>query len=111
LFKRELRSPRRIGKNLKGKLRKVEPHSRGSRILSRGGSDRISKDIMLTPTLFLVPGVEEEVVGESSHALHVGKTDIKPLIVQRGSWTEETLMLLRHRGVMPKVRMLEVESH
>jgi hypothetical protein len=111
LFKSEHRSPRRIGKSLKEELKEVEPHSRGSRILSRGGSDRISKEITLMPTLFLVPGVEEEAVGESSHVSHVVKMVTKQWTVQRGKWTEETLMLLRHRGVMLKMKTLEVGSH
>jgi hypothetical protein len=81
LFKREHRSPRRIGRGLRVKLRKVEPHSRGShklnrdsKILSRGGNDRISKEITLMPIHFLVLEVEAEVEEESSHVLRVGKT-------------------------------------
>jgi hypothetical protein len=47
LFKREHRSPRRIGKGLREELKEVEPHSRGSKILSRGGNKMISKEDML----------------------------------------------------------------
>ena len=65
---------------------------------------------MLTPTLFLIPEVGEEAVEELSHVLHVGRMDIRPLIVQREIWTEEMLMLLRHRGVMLKMKMLEAGS-
>jgi hypothetical protein len=111
LFKRELRSPRRSGKRLKEELKEVEPHSRGNRILSRGGSDRISKEITLMPTHFLVPGVEEEAEEELSHVSHVEKTVTKPWIVQRERWTEEPLTSSRRRGVMSKMRTLEVGSH
>ena len=110
MFKSEHRIPKRIGKSLKEELKEVEPHSRGSRILSRGGSDRISKGITLMPIHFLVPEVEEEAEEESSHALHVEKTVTKPWIVQRERWTEETLTLLRHRGVTWTAKMLTAED-
>ena len=77
-------------------------------MLSRGDSKLISKEITLTPTQFLVPEVEEEVEEELSHVLHVGKTVIKPWTVQRGRWTEEKLTSLRRRGVMSKMKTLEV---
>jgi hypothetical protein len=63
LPKTNTRSPRRNGRNLRLKLREVEPHSVGNmlnredRILSRG-------EIMLTTTLFLVLEVEVEVEEE-----------------------------------------------
>jgi hypothetical protein len=107
----EHRSPKRIGRGLREKLKEVEPHSRGSKFLSRGGSKMISKEDMLTPIYFLVPEVEEEVEEELSHALHVVKTDTKPLTVQTGKWTEEKLTSLRRRGVMLKMKILEVGSH
>jgi hypothetical protein len=47
-----IRSPRRTGRNLRLKLREVEPHSEGN-ILNR-------EEIMLTIILFLVLEVEEE---------------------------------------------------
>jgi hypothetical protein len=62
------------------------------------------------PTHFLVPEVEAEVEEELSHVLHVVKTDTKPLTVQRGRWTEEKLTSLRRRGVMLKMKTLEVEE-
>jgi hypothetical protein len=71
----------------------------------------ISKEDMLMPIHFLVPEVEEEVEEELSHVLHVGKTDTKPWTVQRGKWTEEKLTSLRRRGVMWKMKTLEVGSH
>jgi hypothetical protein len=71
----------------------------------------ISKEDMLTPTHFLVLEVEEEVEEELSHVLRVGKMDTKPWTVQIGKWTEEKLTSLRHRGVMLKMKILEVGSH
>jgi hypothetical protein len=47
-----MRSPKRIGRNLRLKLREVEPHNDGN-ILSR-------EETMLTTILFLVLEVEEE---------------------------------------------------
>jgi hypothetical protein len=90
-------SPRRIGRSLREKLKEVEPHSRGSNMLSRGDNKLISKEIMLTPMHFLVPEVEEEAEEELSHVLHVVKMDIKPLTVQTGKWTEEKLTSLRQQ--------------
>jgi hypothetical protein len=52
LPKINIRSPRRNGRNLRLKLREVEPHREG-RIMSK-------EEIMLTTTLFLVLEVEEE---------------------------------------------------
>ena len=91
LFRREHRSPRRIGRYPRVKLNKVVPHCRdihkrdGDRkFLSRGGSKRISREDMLMPTHFLVPEAEEEAEEELSHVLRVVKTDTKPWIVQTG---------------------------
>jgi hypothetical protein len=63
------------------------------------------------PIHFLVPEAEEEAVEVLSRVSLVEKTEIKPLIVQRGRWIEEMLMSLRCRGVMLKMKMLEVGSH
>jgi hypothetical protein len=52
-----------------------------------------------------------EVEEELSHVLRVVKTDTKPLIVQRGRWTEEKLTSQRRRGVTWRMRTLEVGSH
>jgi hypothetical protein len=93
------KSLRRIGRDLKEKLREVEPHSRGSKMLSQGGSKMISKEDMLMQIHFLVPEVEEEAEEELSHVSRVVKTVIKPWTVQRGRWTEEELTSLRRRGV------------
>ena len=79
--KNELKNPRRSGRSLREKLKEVEPHSRGSNMLSRGGSKRISREDMLMPTHFLVPEAEEEAEEELSCASHVVKTDIKPWTV------------------------------
>jgi hypothetical protein len=94
-----------LEKDLRVELKEVEPHSRGSKILSRGGNKMISKEDMLMQIHFLVPEVEEEVEEESSHVLHVGKMDTKLWTVQRGRWMEETLTSLRRRGVMSKMKM------
>jgi hypothetical protein len=48
---------------------------------------------------------------ESSHVLHVGRMDIKPLIVQTGKRAEEKLTSLRRRGVMLRMKTLGVGSH
>jgi hypothetical protein len=111
LPKKELRSPRRSGRDLREKLREVEPHNRGSKILSRGDSKQISKEITLMLIHFLVPEVEAEVEEELSHVSHVVKMDTKPLTAQIGKWTEERLTLLRRRGVTLRMKTLEVESH
>jgi hypothetical protein len=79
--------------------------------LSRGGSKRISREDMLMQTHFLAPEAEEEAEEELSHVSRVVKMDTKPWTVQIGRWTEETLTLLRHRGVMWRMKTLEVESH
>jgi hypothetical protein len=54
-----IRSPRRIGRNLRFKLREVEPHNEGN-MLNREGNILNKEEIMLTITLFLVLEVEEE---------------------------------------------------
>ena len=52
MSKIKIRIPRKTGRNLRLKLREVEPHREGN-ILSR-------EEIMLTITLFLIPEAEEE---------------------------------------------------
>ena len=79
--RRNIISPRRNGRNLRVRLRKVEPHSE-DHMLNRGGNIQSRVAVMLMPTLFLVPEVGEEVEEESSHVSHVVRMDIKPLIVQ-----------------------------
>jgi hypothetical protein len=109
LPQKELKIPRRIGEDLKEKLKKVEPHSRGSKILSRGDNKQISKEITLMLIHFLVPEVEAEDEEELSHVSCVVKMDIRPLTVQTGKWTEENLTSLRRsRGVMLRAKMLTV---
>jgi hypothetical protein len=110
LPKKELRSPRRNGRNLRVESREMKPHNRGSNMLSREGNKMISGESMLTQTLFLVPEVGEEAEEESSHVLHVEKTDTKMLIVQIGRWTEEKLTSQRRRGVMLRMKTPEVGS-
>ena len=108
--KNEHRSPRRIGSDLRVKLRKEEPHSKGSKILSRGGSKMTSREDMLTRIHFLVPEVEEEAEEELSHVLRVEKTDIKLWTIQTGRWTKETPKSLRRRGRTWRMRTLGVEN-
>jgi hypothetical protein len=61
LPRRSSRSPRRNGRNLGARLKKVEPHSEDSHRLNREDNRMISREIMLMQTLFLVLEVE---VGE-----------------------------------------------
>jgi hypothetical protein len=110
LPRKNIRSPRRNGRDLRVRLKEVEPHNRGSNMLSRGGSIQSKVVGMLMPTHFLVPEVEEEAVEESSHVLHVERTDTKMLIVQTGKWTEEKLTSLRRRGVMLRQKMQTAED-
>jgi hypothetical protein len=60
LSKRNIRSPRRNGRNLRVRLREVEPHNKDSSMLSRGDSIVKREEIMLMQTLFLVPEEGEE---------------------------------------------------
>ena len=59
--KRNIRSPRRNGKNLRVRLREVEPHNEDSHMLNREDNIMSIEEIMLMQTLFLVLEVE---VGE-----------------------------------------------
>jgi hypothetical protein len=60
LPRRNTRNPRRNGRNLRVKLKKVEPHNEDSNMLSREESIQRKMEIILTQTLFLVPEVGEE---------------------------------------------------
>jgi hypothetical protein len=109
LPKINIKIPRRNGRDLRVELREVEPH-RGSNMLSRGDNIQIRVVVMMMQTLFLVPEVGEEAEEESSHVLHVGKMDTRPLTVQTEKWTEGKLTSLRHTGVMLRMRTPEVGS-
>jgi hypothetical protein len=61
----------------------VEVHSEVSTLNSEGSRQNKAEDT-LTRTHFLVPEVEEKAEAESSHVTHVGKMDIRQLIVQIG---------------------------
>ena len=65
---------------------------------------------MLMPTLFLIPKAGEEAEEESSHVLHVGRTNIKLLTIQTGKWTGEKLTSLRRRGMMLRMKMQTEED-
>jgi hypothetical protein len=59
LSKIKIRSPRRIGRNLRVKLREVEAHGEGD-MLNKEGNILSREEIMLIIILFLVLEVEEE---------------------------------------------------
>jgi hypothetical protein len=59
LPKRNTRSPRRNGRNLRVRLREVGPH-RGDHTLNKEDSIMSRKGIMLTQIRFLIPKVGEE---------------------------------------------------
>jgi hypothetical protein len=111
LPKRNIRNPRRNGRNLRVRLKEVEPHSEDSNMLSRGDSIQSRVAVMLMRTLFLIPEVGKEAEEESSHVLRVGRMDIKSLTVHTEKRTEEKLTSLRRRGVMLRMRTPEVGSH
>ena len=101
--KKNFRSTRRIGRDLRVKLKEVEPHSRGSKM--------ISKEIMLTLTHFLVPEVEEEAAEELSHVSHVERMGTSHSSVQRRRKMEEKLTSLKRRGMMLTMKTPEVGGH
>ena len=72
--RKNIESPRRNGRNLRVKLREVEPHREG-RMLNKEDNIMRREDIMMITTLFLVLEVEEEEGVESSHATRAGKMD------------------------------------
>ena len=111
MSRRGHRSPKRIGRSLRVELREVVPRSKDDRILSRGGSKRISREDMLMPTHFLVPEAEEEAEEELSHVLRVVRMGTKPWTVRRGRWTEEKIISLRRsRSVMLRAKMRIAED-
>jgi hypothetical protein len=60
LPRRDTRSPRRNGRNLRVRLREVEPHSEDIHMLNKEDNIMRKREIMLMQTLFLIPGVGEE---------------------------------------------------
>jgi hypothetical protein len=60
LPKRETRSPKRNGRNLRVKLREVGPHREGSHMLNKENNILSREEGMLMETLFLIPEAEEE---------------------------------------------------
>jgi hypothetical protein len=59
LPRKEPRSPKRNGRNLRVKLKGVEPHREGH-MLNNEDSIMNREEIMLIITCFLIPEVEEE---------------------------------------------------
>jgi hypothetical protein len=55
----KIRNPRRIGRNLRLKMREVEAHNEGN-MMNREGIIPNREEIMLIIIHFLVPEVEEE---------------------------------------------------
>jgi hypothetical protein len=111
LFQSEQKIPRRIGKDLRGELREVEPHRRDNKFLSRGDNKMISQEDTLMQIHFLVTEVEEKAEEELSPASHVVKMVTKPWTIQRERWTEEKLTSLRrNRSMMLRERMQTVED-
>jgi hypothetical protein len=55
-----IRNPRRNGRNLRVKLREVEPHRGGINMLNREGSILSREETMLTTIPFPILEVEEE---------------------------------------------------
>jgi hypothetical protein len=103
--------PKEEWKKPQGKIERGGTSQRGHNMLSRGDNIQSRVAVMLMRTLFLVPEVGEEAEEESSHVLHVGRMDIKPLIVQTGKRTEEKLTSLRRRGVMLRMKTPKQEGH
>jgi hypothetical protein len=110
LPKINIRSPRRNGRNLRVKLRKVEPHSEDNNMLSREDNIMSSEEIMLTQKLFLIPEVGEEVEVESSHVSHVERMDTRQLIVHIGKMMEEKLTSLKRKDMMLRMKTQKVEG-
>jgi hypothetical protein len=85
------RSPRRNGRNLRVRLREVEPHNEDSHRQNREDNKMISEEITLMRILFLVLEVEVEEEEELSHVLHVGRMGTSLSSVQRKIKPEEKL--------------------
>jgi hypothetical protein len=69
------RNPRRNGRNLRERLKEVEPYREGHMLNNEDNIMNIEED-MLIIIGFLVPEVEEEEEVEKSHASHVGRMGI-----------------------------------
>jgi hypothetical protein len=104
LPRRNSRSPRRKGRNLRVELKDVEPHSEDSNTLNREGSIMSRREIMLTQILFLVPEVRRG-RGGVSHASHVEKMGTGHLSVQRKRRTSQ-----KRRGDMLRPKMQKAED-
>jgi hypothetical protein len=83
LPKKELRSPKRNGRNLRVKSKEVEPDSEDNPTLNREDNIMNREEIMLMQILFLILEVEEEEEVELSHVSHVERMGTGHLSVQR----------------------------
>jgi len=101
LPKTGFRNPKITGRSLRPEWKEVEVLSKASTLSSEcSRKNKVEDTLMLI--LFLVPEVEEEAEEESSHVTHVGRMDIRQLIVQIGRKMEEKLTSSRHRGELLK---------
>jgi hypothetical protein len=60
LSRKNIRSPRRNGRNLRVRLREVDPHSEDNHMLNREDNIQSRVEDMLMAILFLILEVEEE---------------------------------------------------
>ena len=109
MSKINIRIPRRNGRDLRERLKEVEPRREGHMLSSEDRKMNKEEDMLIIID-FLVPEVEEEEEVESSHASHVGKMGTSHSSVRRKREKLERLTSLSHRGEMVKQNMLNAEG-